>query len=136
MIVRLIVGGAVVCGLLTTNAAALADNASARMFKGKTAQGYPIKLVAKERKFKLVRFEADLKCKGGGLLTLVESGFLWTPTGKTGSFRDAQFGNGDSVYFRGKMSAKRLRGRVRLINKERGEPRCHSRWISFNATPR
>jgi hypothetical protein len=136
MFVRLIVSGAVVCGLFATDAVALADTAAARMFKGRTAQGYPIKVVAKERKLKLVRFEADLKCRDGSNLTLIESGFLWTPAGKSGSFRDSQFGHDDSVYFRGQMSGKRIRGRVRLTDRERRGPRCSSRWISFNAKPR
>ncbi|MGH2974235.1 MAG: hypothetical protein ACRDLL_05115 [Solirubrobacterales bacterium] len=135
MFVRLIVSSAVACGLLAISSAALADTAAARMFRGKTAQSYPIKVLAKKRKLKLVHFAADLRCGDGSILTLAEDGFLWTPTGKTGSFRDSQFGDGDSVYFRGQMSGKRIRGRVRLINKERGEPRCSSRWISFNATP-
>ena len=136
MFVRLLVSGAVACGLIATDAVALADPAAARMFKGRTAQGYPIKVVAKERKLKLIRFEADLRCRDGSLLTLIEGGFLWTPTKRNGSFRDAQFGRTDSVYFRGRMTEKRIRGRVRLTDKERRSPRCSSRWISFNATPR
>lgn len=136
MFARLIISGAVMCGLLATDAAAQADTAAARMLKGRTAQGYPIKVVAKERKLKLVRFEADLKCGDGSTLTLIEGGFLWTATGKSGSFRDSQFGDTDSVYFRGRMTEKGIRGRVRLTDKERGEPRCKSRWISFNATLR
>lgn len=136
MFVRLLVSGAIVCGLIATNAVALADPAAARMFKGKTSQGFPIKVVARERKFKLIRFEARLKCRDGSFLTLVESGFLWTPTKGNGSFRDAQFGKTDSVYFRGRMSEKRIRGRVRLTDKERRSPRCSSRWISFKAARR
>ena len=136
MFVRLLVSGAIACGLLASSAVALADPAAAVMFKGKTGQGYTIKIVAKERKLKLIRFEADLRCRDGGILTLIEGGFLWTETKRSGSFRDSQFGKTDSVYFRGRMTEKRIRGRVRLTDKERGSPRCSSRWISFHATPR
>lgn len=136
MFVRLLVSGAAVCGLIGSGAVAMADPAAARMYKGKTGQGYSIKVVAKQRKLKLVRFEADLRCRDGSTLTLIESGFLWTRAKSNGSFRDAQFGKTDSVYFRGRMSARRVRGRVRLTDKERGSPRCSSRWISFNARSR
>lgn len=136
MFVRLAVAGAMASGLIATDVVALADSASARMFKGRTAQGYRIKIAAKERKLKLLRFEADLRCRDGSILTLIESGFLWTRVGKKGSFRDAQFGRTDSVYFRGRVNERRIRGRVRLTDKLRRGVRCRSRWIAFNATPR
>lgn len=137
MFVRLIAAGALALGLLATDAAALADSADARTFKGRTAQGYRIKLNVKGGKFKILKFEADLRCRDGSTLTLIESGFLWTPVRRNGSFRDAQFGPTDSVYFRGKLGQRRLRGRVRLTDEiRRGKLKCGSRWISFNARPR
>lgn len=140
MLIRLVVSGALALGLVATGSAATADSADARLFKGKTGQGYRIKLNVKGNKFKLLRFEADLKCRNGVRLTLIESGFLWTKTRKGGSFRDAQFGKTDSVYFRGRLSNKRLRGRVRLTDKikkrgAKGRVGCKSRWIRFNAAP-
>jgi hypothetical protein len=122
-------------GLLATNAAAAADQASARVYQGKTAQGYRIKLNGKDDQVKLLKFEADLHCTNRTRLTLIESGFLWTSVGGSGSFRDAQFGNTDGVFFRGRMTEKRIRGRVRLEDKTRGV-RCRSKWIRFNAGPR
>ena len=136
MFVRLVVGCAIFCGLLAANGVALADPAAARMFIGKTGQGHPIKVAAAKNKFKLLRFEADLRCRDGSILTLIEGGFLWTRTGEGGSFRDAQFGKTDSVYFRGRMTKRRIRGRVRLTDRQRGGGVCKSRWISFNARPR
>jgi hypothetical protein len=133
MFVRLIAASAMALGLLASDAAALTDSAEARIFKGRTAQGYRIELNVKDRKFKILRFEADLRCRDGSTLTLVESGFLWTPVRRGGSFRDAQFGRTDSVYFRGRLGERRLRGRVRLTDKLRGGPRCKSRWIRFSA---
>lgn len=137
MLTRLIAAGALALGLIATDAGALAASADARMFKGRTAQGYRIKLSVKDGKFKILKFEADLRCRDGSTLTLIESGFLWTPVRGNGSFRDAQFGRTDSVYFRGRLNERRLRGRVRLTDELRdGKLRCRSRWIAFNARPR
>jgi hypothetical protein len=136
MIVRLLVSGAIACSLLAGDAIAMADAAAARMLKGRTAQGYPIKVMAHKGKLKLLRFEADLRCRDGSTLTLIESGFLWTSAKRNGDFRDAQFGDTDSVYFRGRMSERRIRGRLRLVDKAHRSPRCNSRWISFNSARR
>lgn len=135
MFVRAIVCGALSCGLLAAGATAGTDPAAARQLKGKTAQGYAIKLIAKDKAFKLLRFEAELKCSDGTLLILDEGGFLWTRVGKRGNFKDAQFGKTDSVYFRGRLGERRIRGRVRLTDRL-GKVRCRSRWIAFKATPR
>jgi hypothetical protein len=133
MFLRLMMCGTLACALIAGEAAAAADPAAARTLKGRTAQGYAIKFLAKGDSFKIVRFEADLRCRDGSTLILEESGFLWTRTGKAGSFRDAQFGRTDSVYFRGRLGERRIRGRVRLTDRL-GKIRCSSRWIKFNAT--
>jgi hypothetical protein len=129
-----LIGVALGIGLLTTSAAATADSADARLFQGKTGQGYKIKLNVKEARFKILRFEADLRCSDGTGLTLIEGGFLWTRTGSKGSFRDAQFGRTDDVYFRGRLSENRIQGRVRLTDELRKGVKCRSRWIRFNAS--
>jgi len=134
MLVRLIVSAAIAFGLIASEAAALADSASARMYKGKTAQGYRMKVVGKERTFRIHTFEVDLKCRDGSTLQLEEGGFLWTKVKPNGSFRDSQFGKTDSVYFRGRMTEKGIRGRLRVTDKEKRGPMCASRWIAFNAT--
>jgi hypothetical protein len=136
MFVRLVVGGALAFGLLASDAAALAGSAEARMFKGKTAQGFRIKVVVKERAFRIHMFDVELKCRDRSRLLLEEGGFLWTKPKPNGSFRDAQFGKTDSVYFRGRVSERRIRGRVRVTDKEKRKPKCASRWVAFNATPR
>lgn len=136
MLIRLIVGAAIAFGLIASEAAALADSASARMYKGKTAQGYRMKVVGKQRMFRIHTFEVDLKCRDGSALQLEEGGFLWTKVKPNGSFRDSQFGKTDSVYFRGRMTEKGVRGRLRVTDKEKRGPMCASRWIAFNATPR
>jgi hypothetical protein len=136
MLFRLIAGCAIACGLIASNAVVLADSASARMLKGKTAQGYPIKIVAKGDAFKIHTFEVDLKCRDGSALLLEEGGFLWTKTKPNGSFRDAQFGKTDSVYFRGRVGKGRISGRLRVTDKEKRGPLCASRWIAFKAALR
>ena len=136
MCVRLLIGAVLAFGLIATDVVALTGSASARMYKGSTAQGYPIKFTVKEKRFKILRFEADLKCGDGTVLTLIESGFLWTQAGRNGSFRDAQFGKTDEVFFRGRLSEKRIRGRMRLTDRLRPGVKCRSRWISYNAAAR
>ncbi len=136
MFTRLLVSSALLWGLFATVTAVAAEPATARLLKGKTGQGYAIKVIAKENRFKLVSFEADLRCRDGSTLTLIEGGFLWTRPKRDGSFRDAQFGKTDSVYFRGRLTGKRISGKVRLTDVERGSPRCQSRWIGFNASSR
>jgi hypothetical protein len=51
-------------------------------------------------------------------------------------FRDTQFGRTDTVRFRGRMTRKAVRGRIRVIDKPRKGVRCQSRWVKFRATPR
>lgn len=133
MLVRLVLGGALALSLLATDTAAMADSAQARTLKGKTAQGHRIKVVVKKGTLRIQSFAIDLKCRDGSSLLLQESGFLWTKVKPNGSFRDAQFGKTDSVYFRGSAGARQLHGKVRVTDKEKGGPKCTSPWISFRA---
>lgn len=136
MFLRMLVTGAIACGLLAANSVAGADAADARLFKGKTAQGKRIRLQVKNGTFQIRNFNAELRCRDKTWLLVEESGFLWTKTKPNGHFRDAQFGNTDSVYFRGQVTKKRIRGRIRVTDKGKGEPFCASRWIKFSAAPR
>lgn len=133
MVLRLIACGAIACCLVAGDAVASTDPAEAKMFKGKTSQGYRIKVAVKEQAFKIHVFEIDLRCRNGSELGLIEGGFLWTKTAKRGSFRDAQFGRTDSVYFRGRLNERRIRGKVRVTDRLRNGTRCASRWIGFKA---
>ena len=136
MCARLLTTAVLGFAMLATSAAAVTDSADARLFQGKTAQGYKIKLNVKEPRFKILRFEADLRCSDGTLLTLIESGFLWTRAGGKGSYRDAQFGRTDDVFFRGRLSENRIQGRVRLTDELRKGVMCRSKWIGFSASGR
>lgn len=122
--------------MIAGGALASADQAGSDLFKGRTAQGHRIKVVVREKTFRIHVFDIDLKCRDGSELVLIEGGFLWTKTGKGGHFKDAQFGRTDSVYFRGRLNERRIRGRVRVTDKLNNGTRCGSRWIAFNATPR
>ena len=82
------------------------------------------------------RFKIELGCRDGSRLILDESGFLRTPVRGNGSFRDVQYGRTDTVYIRGKMSGKSVRGRLRVKDKLRNGVRCHSRWVSFRVKQR
>lgn len=133
MLARLVVGGMLAFGLIAADGAAIADSAQARMLKGKTGQGHRIKLVAKPGKFRIKVFDIDLKCRDGSRVLLEEGGFLWTRVKPSGSFRDAQFGKTDAIYFRGHADGRGVRGRIRVADKEKGGPKCTSRWIPFHA---
>lgn len=136
MISRLIVCGALACCLFAGGAVASADRADAKLFKGKTSQGYRIKAQVRDQAFRIHVFDIDLRCRDGSELALIMGGYLWTKVGKRGSFRDAQFGLTDSTYFRGRLNERRLRGRLRVTDRLRDGTRCASRWIAFNANPR
>jgi hypothetical protein len=136
MISRVIACGAIACCLIVGAAAASVDRAGAELFKGKTGQGYRIKAQVKGQAFRIHVFDIDLRCRDGSELALIEGGFLWTKVGKRGGFRDAQFGRTDSVYFRGRLTERRLSGRVRVTDRLGDGTRCASNWTKFNATPR
>ena len=136
MVSRLIACGAIACCLVAGSAAASAEPAAAKLFKGKTSQGYRIKAQVREQAFRIHVFDIDLRCRDGSELALIMGGYLWTKVGQRGSFRDAQFGRTDSTYFRGRLNERRLRGRLRVTDRLRDGTRCASRWIRFNVTPR
>lgn len=136
MISRLIACGAITCGLIAGGAAVSADRASAELFKGRTGQGYGIKVQVREQAFRVHVFDIDLRCRDGSELPLIMNGYLWKRVGKGGGFRDAQFGLTDATYLRGRLHERRISGRLRVTDRLRDGTRCASRWISFNATPR
>ena len=134
MLLRMIVTGVIACGVIATSSVAMADSAAARLFKGKTAQGKRIKLQVKEGTFRIHVFDIELRCRDRSSLLIEEGGFLWTKVKSNGSFRDSQFGKTDSVYFRGRLDERRIRGQIRVTDKEKRGPFCASKWIAFNAS--
>ena len=132
MLARLMICGVMACGLLAAPMVASAE-AKRGVLKGRTAQGYKITLKMQgENAFKLLAFKADLTCRDGTLLQLDEGGFLSTRLRSNGSFKDTQYGRTDTVWFRGKITEKAVRGRVRLKDRYGKKNPCTSRWIRFN----
>ena len=133
MLLRLMLCGVAICGLMGVELTSLADAAGRTVHRGRTAQGYPMTLrMQGEKSFKLLRFKADLKCRDGSELQLDESGFLPTRLRGNGSFRDTQYGKTDTVRFRGKVTNGAVKGRVRLedrLGKKR--IRCSPTCIGF-----
>ncbi len=133
MLLRLTLCGLAICGLMGVELTSLAGAAGRTAHRGKTAQGYPLTLrMQGEKSFKLLRFKADLNCRDGSELQLAESGFLPTRVRGNGSFRDTQYGKTDTVRFRGKVTNRAVKGKVRLedrLGKKR--IRCTSKWIGF-----
>ncbi len=132
MLKRTMVGGLVACSLLAVGIAAPADGAKRSTLKGKTKQGFRIKMAVKNSSVKLLHFKVDLRCRDGSVLQVTESGFLKTPVRK-GKFRDVQYGSTDTVYLRGKVRGGRAGGRLRVKDRLGNGVRCHSKWIKFNA---
>jgi hypothetical protein len=132
MLKRTMVSGLVACSLLAVGIAAPADGAKRNTLKGKTKQGFRIKMAVTNGSVKLLHFKIDLKCRDGSVLQVTESGFLKTPVRK-GKFRDVQYGSTDTVYLRGKVRGKRASGRLRVKDKLGSGVRCQSKWIKFNA---
>ena len=137
MLQRLILGCALACGLIATQATAWAAPAEARMLSGKTGQNYRIVIKVDGRGLKIKRFNAKLRCRNGTLLILRESGFLRTPARRGGRFKDVQYGKTDTVRFRGRLRGRQsVRGQLRVSDKTKRGPRCTTPWIPFRATPR
>lgn len=82
MISRLIVCGALACCFFAGGAVASADRADAKLFKGKTSQGYRIKAQVRDQAFRIHVFDIDLRCRDGSELALIMGGYLWTKVGK------------------------------------------------------
>jgi hypothetical protein len=105
MFARLMLSSVLTCGLLLAPLAAEAGAAKRGMLKGRTAQGHKITLKMQGGKaFKLLSFNADLDCRDGTELLLEEGGFLSTPLRPNGSFKDVQYGDTDTVWFRGRVT--------------------------------
>lgn len=135
MFMRLMLSSVLALSFVTVDAVAAA-NASARgTLKGRTAQGYGIRVAMQGgNSFKLLGFKADLECRDGTALQLEEGGFLPSRVRPNGTFHEVQYGNTDTVFIRGRVKDGAIRGRLRLTDRYgKGNP-CKSRWIKFHAS--
>ena len=132
MFLRLMLSSVLACSFVMADVAGV-DATSRGLLKGRTAQGYRIKLVMKgEEKLELLRFKADLSCRDGTILQLEESNFLPTSIHNR-KFHEVQYGSSDTVYIRGRVKGGSVRGQLRLTDRwGKGNP-CKSRWIAFHA---
>ncbi len=99
--------------------------------RGHTSQGHQIKLAVRSRSVVIKHLKARLHCRGGAVLIDDESGFLPTPV-RHGRISDKQFGSTDEVTIRGRLSGRRLHGKVRVRDRL-GRARCDSGWVRFAA---
>jgi len=131
---RLFAGAMIVCALVAAQGVPFAGAAPKRVFKGKTAQKRSVKLTVRGHTLKLRHFKATLNCRDGSALVVDESGFQRTRLRNGGRFHDVQVGSTDEVFFKGRVTNRAVRGKIRVKDRLRkGGPRCVSRWINFRA---
>lgn len=134
MFLRLVLSSVLALGLVWADAA-VAAKASGKTLKGKTAQGYRIKVaMGGNGSVRLLDFKADLQCRDGTALQLEEGGFLPSIVRRNGTIRETQYGRTDTVFIRAKVGKNTVRGRLRLTDSwGKGNP-CKSKWIKFRAS--
>lgn len=134
---RIAIGAMATCALmLAAQSVPVVSAAPKRVYKGKTAQKRAIKLTVRGNKLDMKRFKARLRCKNGTALILDESGFVPTPLRKGDRFKDRQRGKTDTVFFKGRVRGRVVRGQLRVVDrlgKGKRSTRCASRWIGFRA---
>lgn len=99
---------------------------------GHTKQGRKVQMRVGGLSLKMLSFTASLKCRDGSVLIDKESGFQVTPLKKGGRFDDSQYGSTDTVRFRGRVTRKWVRGKLRVRDKW-GKVKCDSKWVKFSA---
>jgi len=114
--------------------ASAADAATARKYKGKTAQGKAIKFTIKGNTLKGLTFSITLNCSDGSTLTDTESGFQSTKIRKN-KFSDDQVGTTDEVVFKGtrKSRGKKVTGTIKVTDKLSSTVTCGPRTVKFSA---
>lgn len=136
MISRLIAFGVFALCLVGGVAAASADQAEAKLYKGTTGQGYRIKVMVKDQRFKVQVFDADVSCQDERVLKLTKRGFPWAKAGKRGTFRETWSRGGDTVIFRGRLTERGINGAMHVSERRGDGVRCSSWTFTFGATPR
>ncbi len=133
---RTTLAGVLICALALIAVLAV-GSASARLYQGRTAQKYPIKVAVNGGKLKVLHFKAKLSCADGSVLVDTESGFQPTRIGKGGKFQDVQVGSTDEVILKGRRRGKKVSGKVRVIDHiGKKKIKCHSRLIKFTVKPK
>ena len=118
---------------LAPASATAAHGAKDNVHKGRTAQGRTIRVAVYRRSIELKHFTIKLRCRKGGTLIDVESGFLPSKLRKHNRIHDHQVGSTDDVYIRGRLYRHHLKGAIRVRDRWGKKNKCDSKWVRFHA---
>ncbi len=129
--------GLAVTGLVAALAVGLAPaegsaRAQGKLGLGKTSQGKGMGVRVHQRTLQMLDFNALLDCRDGSELIVEEGGFLPIKTRPSGYFRDVQYGRTDTVWLRGRVGQRWVRGSLRVTDRW-GPVKCNSGWFRFSA---
>jgi hypothetical protein len=124
------------CVLLLAVSAVVADAATKRTFKGKTAQGKAISFTVTGKSLASLKFTIDLPCSDGSTLTDVQSGFQATTLGKKNRFSDDQVGKTDEVVFKGQVKGKKVKGSLTVTDQLNSSVKCGPKTVKFSVKRR
>lgn len=110
-----------------------AKGGKSNVVKGRTSQGRTIHVAIHKRSVELKHFTIKLRCRKGGVLIDVESGFLPSRLRKHNRIHDHQVGSTDDVYIRGRLFRHHLKGAIRVRDRWGKKNKCDSKWVRFHA---
>ena len=113
--------------------AAHRHNAGRVAYSGKTSQGPRIHIVGSGSEITLVHFRVTMLCRDGSYLYGNASDFEPTRLKRGGRFSDVQYGKTDVVSWKGRASAKKVVGALRVKDRLKGGVRCDSGSVRFTA---
>jgi hypothetical protein len=130
---RLRVIALLVVAVLFLAAAVSPAAATGGAYRGKTAQGFHlrVRLDGRRDRIFLVRVKVKLRCRDGGLLYDDLSDFEASRLKADGRFADMQIGPSDEVRWWGRVHGNRVRGSLRVKDKVAGGVRCDSGTVRF-----
>jgi hypothetical protein len=117
--------------LLATQAPA--QSARPALYRGKSNQGRPIQFSTSQNQITLIRFKVKMLCRDGSLLFGDASDFEASALRANGAFADVQYGNTDTVSFKGRLKGGKLKGTLRVKDRLKSGVRCDSQPVSFTA---
>lgn len=109
------------------------QSAKPALYRGKSSQARPIQISTSQNQITLVRFKVKMLCRDGSLLFGDASDFQASALRANGAFADVQYGNTDTVSFKGKVKKNQVKGILRVKDKLKSGVRCDSQPVSFTA---
>jgi uncharacterized protein YdeI (BOF family) len=119
--------------LLAAQSQAAHRSAKPAVYRGKTSQGKAIQIASSPKQIAPIRFKVKMLCRDGSLLFGDATDFEATPLSASGSFSDTQYGNTDTVIWKGKVKKNQVKGTLRVKDRLQSGVRCDSGPISFTA---